>query len=84
MRLRRRSVVAVLVLVLVFPVVLAADCNTWQGVGVAHTDEYGYFCGGEASGCTECVNFHPGGVQSCVYITIDYLWCTDWGSDFQW
>jgi predicted small secreted protein len=83
MRAKSRLWLAVF-LVLAFPLVAAADCNSYNGSGMDYQEGYGHYCGGTGPSCTECVNFHPGGVQVCIYVTFWDIYCTDYGQEFQW
>lgn len=83
MRARSRLWLAV-ILLLVFPLAVAADCNTYSGSGMDYQEGYGYYCGGTGGSCTECYNFHPGGVQVCIYISLWNMYCTDYGQEYQW
>jgi len=49
-----------------------------------YQESYGYYCGGTGGSCTECYNFHPGGVQVCIYISLWNMYCTDYGQEYQW
>lgn len=73
-------------LLLSLPVTAAADftCNSYGGVTPSYLEDYGYYCGGTGGGCNECYNFHPGGVQVCVYRWTWEMYCTDYGQEFQW
>lgn len=73
---------AIFLLLLALPAA-AETCNSYGG-GPQHEEGYGYYCGGSGGGCTECVNFHPGGVQVCVYRYTWNMYCTDYGQEFQW
>ena len=74
---------AIVLLLLALPAA-AETCNSYSGVSPQHEDGYGYYCGGSGGGCTECVNFHPGGVQVCIYYNLWNIYCTDYGNEFQW
>lgn len=86
MTIGKRLLLAVVVLLFALPAAaqVAGDCNSYSGVTPSHLDDFGYYCGGSGGGCTECVNFHPGGVEVCVYYNFWNIYCTDYGQEFQW
>jgi hypothetical protein len=58
-------------------------CTAYSGVGAQWDDDYGMYCGGHNSGCTECVDIQDTQVVVCVYMTLDYVWCVANGYELQ-
>lgn len=79
-----KTILLAIALLLVTLPAAAETCNSYGGVSPQHEVDFGYYCGGTGAGCTECYNFHPGGVFVCVFWQTWDRWCTDYGDEYQW
>jgi hypothetical protein len=54
------------------------SCTRYRNTAATYDGpDYGWVCSGSGTGCTECINFHPGGVQWCVWGTPSDIYCID-------
>jgi hypothetical protein len=78
----RTSAIALALLLLtpMLSVPLSADfvCTRYKNTDIVNWGgQYGYVCADTGPGCTECINFHPGGVQWCHWGTPTDIYCID-------
>lgn len=79
--LKKATLVAGFVIVisaLATPLPADFQCTRYSNSAASYFgDYYGWACAETGPGCTECINFHPGGVQWCHWGTPTDIYCID-------